>query len=149
VNCKSYQKMISRWLDGEISEEDMKSLNRHLEVCPECRRVKSDFSFLHEVHLGQKDEPVPESTLRVLETGLPEEKRSGGFRVLRNAALAAGLAGVIIAGGSIGGFLAEKGLLNHDRDAADILNVEYLYANPPGSTGEILIGTVESGFEDE
>ncbi len=149
MNCKDYQKMISRWLDGELNEEEISSLKSHLEQCSRCRQMHSDLSAVHEIHLNLPDRPVPD----YLSAGLSFEpgirRHSGRFKILRNTAVAAAVAGAIIAGAGIGGGLAERGWLSNESDGEDLLNLEYLYATPPGSTGEVLMDVVREGSENE
>jgi len=149
VNCEDYQKMISRWLDGELAEEEIDSLDSHLAVCPQCRDVKSELSMVNELHISLVDQPVPEGILSGLEFESEEKVHAGLFSFLRTAAVAAALAGVILAGAAIGGFLAQKGISGNQNEIGEVLNVEYLGADPPGSTGEVLMELVQGGVEDE
>mgnify|MGYP001068817041 CR=1 FL=1 len=149
MNCEDYQKMISRWLDGELAEEEIDSLDSHLAVCPQCRKVKSEFTMVNQLHLSLMDQPVPEEILSGLEFETGEKVHTGLFSFLRTAAVAAALAGVILAGAAVGGFLAQKGISNKQDKMEEILNVEYLGADPPGSTGEVLMELVQGGVEDE
>ncbi|MFO7915047.1 MAG: zf-HC2 domain-containing protein [Candidatus Krumholzibacteriales bacterium] len=149
MNCEDYQKMISRWLDGELEEAEIDSLDSHLSVCPRCREVKSELSMVNELHLSLVDQPVPEGILSGLELETEQKVHTGPFSFLRTAAVAAALAAVILAGAAVGGFLAEKGISENEDEIGEILNVEYLGADPPGSTGEVLMELVQGGIEDE
>ncbi|MBD3179459.1 MAG: hypothetical protein GF417_07510 [Candidatus Latescibacteria bacterium] len=145
MDCLDYQKLISRWLDGEISESQLRELNEHLENCRECRELKSELTMVHRIHSELPDEPVPDKVL----SGYPfddlQKRTSGITGILRNAAVAAAMAGVILGGVFVGGFLAERSFSYSDTESQDPLNLEYLYAVPPGSTGDILLEAMEDG----
>ena len=44
--CEDYQELISRLLDGDLSEEEQSSVERHIASCPDCRAMYDAFSSL-------------------------------------------------------------------------------------------------------
>ena len=57
MNCEDYTELLSARLDGELTPEEEKTLEDHLNICPECRAVAED---LARIHLSFEDlEPVP------------------------------------------------------------------------------------------
>jgi hypothetical protein len=145
MNCRDYQKLISARVDGEISGDDIELLKLHLDHCSVCRRVESGFSMVNNIHRGIEDDEVPEELLLSLYRERDAEKKPVFVKFLRGAAVAAVLAAVIAAGAGIGGFLA-SGSYSGDREVSgEVLNVEYLHAYPPGSTGELIVDTVGKG----
>lgn len=57
-SCESYQELISRMVDGELSLQEEAELKRHLETCPDCAALFSAFSLLSD-QIGSELEPVP------------------------------------------------------------------------------------------
>ncbi|MGB9856609.1 MAG: anti-sigma factor family protein [Dictyoglomaceae bacterium] len=58
MKCKEAKRLISSYIDGEISLEKRKELERHLSVCISCRKELEDFEIIiKEIHNFQKIEP--------------------------------------------------------------------------------------------
>ena len=57
MNCEDYTELLSARLDGELTPEEEKTLEDHLNICADCRAVAED---LERIHLSFEDlEPVP------------------------------------------------------------------------------------------
>lgn len=56
--CEIFQELLSRLLDGELSGEERRRLEEHLNVCPECREMYRAFSAVSEA-LASDLEEVP------------------------------------------------------------------------------------------
>ena len=59
MKCTKVEKLISKSLDGFLTNEEKKVLEEHLRGCPACQRMSKEYSFMME-------------TLR--DPGFPEEK---------------------------------------------------------------------------
>jgi len=46
MNCKRCQRLISDWLDGDLSIKDKEKVERHLRRCDSCRQHFDDLKFL-------------------------------------------------------------------------------------------------------
>ena len=57
-DCAKYEEMISRLLDGELSQAEQTELERHLASCPDCAALYGTFSALSEA-LGEEDAIPP------------------------------------------------------------------------------------------
>jgi tetratricopeptide (TPR) repeat protein len=73
MRCRKAQEVISRSIDGEVTERESARLERHLAVCGECRALEAD---LRKIVRGAAGLSVPEPSERVwsgvragLETG--------------------------------------------------------------------------------
>ncbi len=44
--CEKYRELISASIDGELDDADRAALERHLEACPDCRRISEAFSAI-------------------------------------------------------------------------------------------------------
>lgn len=59
-SCEFYQELISRRIDGELSEEETAVLARHLETCPECSALYAAFCGISSA-IGEELAEPPES----------------------------------------------------------------------------------------
>ena len=59
-SCEYYQELISRMLDDELENQEVKSLAEHLSVCSECAAMYSAFSMLSDF-VAEDLEEVPET----------------------------------------------------------------------------------------
>ena len=62
MECRTYERMISRLVDGELPTSASEELGRHLSACPECSRVYQRMSALNRA-LGSIEPAAPKATL--------------------------------------------------------------------------------------
>jgi len=77
--CEKYLEMISAQIDNELSPEEETELERHLEGCPSCRRVKEAFGAIS----GAVDEELvqpPEELAASVMQKIRESDKCGGDR---------------------------------------------------------------------
>ncbi len=55
---KKYYKLISAFIDDEITEKENRKLQKHLEVCDECREYLQDLRKLQNFSAPKKREPI-------------------------------------------------------------------------------------------
>ena len=55
-SCEKYQELISRMVDGDLSQKEQKELLAHIETCPECAALYQAFSLLSEKISGELEE---------------------------------------------------------------------------------------------
>jgi predicted anti-sigma-YlaC factor YlaD len=73
MNCKKAEKWLLRSLDGRLDGRAQGVLEKHLEVCPVCRKAKAEYqSLLALLHDGREAAPLPRFWER-LEPRLREE----------------------------------------------------------------------------
>lgn len=72
-NCDTYQELISRMLDGDLSKAERDELAAHVRSCPDCAAVYVAFRSLSE-NLGSDQEEPPTS---VHENIMAEVRRDG------------------------------------------------------------------------
>ncbi len=46
-NCKEFKQMLSAYADGELSDEEKKTIDRHIENCTECKKALNEQMELH------------------------------------------------------------------------------------------------------
>ena len=59
-NCETYLEWISAHLDGQLSDEEERELEEHLDQCPTCRAIEERLAALHDSFQGLEDIPAPE-----------------------------------------------------------------------------------------
>ena len=55
-SCEQYQELISRMVDGDLSQKEQKELLTHIETCPECAALYQAFSLLSDKISGELEE---------------------------------------------------------------------------------------------
>ena len=55
-SCEKYQELISRMVDGDLSQKEQKELLAHIETCPECAALYQAISLLSEKISGELEE---------------------------------------------------------------------------------------------
>ena len=51
-NCETYLEWISAHLDGQLSDEEERELEEHLDQCPTCRAIEERLAALHDSFQG-------------------------------------------------------------------------------------------------
>ena len=82
-NCESYQEMISRMLDGDLSKEERAELAEHVKRCPDCAAVYVAFRSLSENLGGELEEPPA-----AIRENVMAEVRRGALKKRNKAAAA-------------------------------------------------------------
>ena len=87
--CEKYELLIGCLIDGEISEEDRKVLEEHLEQCPSCKALYETYASV----FATDDLPEPPSELAsgVMEkiAMMPDRKKKPAIRIIRYFSAAA------------------------------------------------------------
>ena len=47
MKCNEIKQLLSAYADGEISEEDKKAVDQHIQTCTECKKALNDQLELH------------------------------------------------------------------------------------------------------
>ena len=109
TECRQMRQMLSRYIDGELLEQEKHELERHLKLCPSCRSVLSAYENIAAATAESQKEPPVNFAANVMDAikKLPvDEKRSVPDKTRRKtiktvavtfAAAAACLALVLIA----------------------------------------------------
>ena len=66
-DCEEYQELISRMLDGDLSEDESARLRAHVSECAECRRVLDAFTMLRDTMAEDLQEPPADLAAAVME----------------------------------------------------------------------------------
>jgi predicted anti-sigma-YlaC factor YlaD len=111
MNCDKYQEMISAGLDGQLSPEDARILQAHLETCAECREFAGVSENLRRLASTEKRALLPAELEREI-LGKTIGRRHAGFfarflqtnyQIPRPVVWAAGVALLLLAANAIVG----------------------------------------------
>ncbi len=59
MNCKKFERLLSRSFDRFLKTEEREELDEHLESCLSCRRMKEDYELIFDT-LREKEFPEPQ-----------------------------------------------------------------------------------------
>lgn len=156
--CGYVRSRLSAFIDGELSEKDMKTVLNHVESCSRCRRALDELKMLEPLLLEYVVSGVPEKLMEniMAEAGKKAEKEFPGVRdvpaawtarigpAFSRAAIAAALI-IAIAAGSLMGWNT-----GHDMTGApsaghsDGIDIEVAYGLDAFSAAPY--GSIESAF---
>jgi anti-sigma factor RsiW len=78
MNCDKYREMMSASLDSQLSPEDTRTLQAHLETCAECREFAAGFGNFRMLTSTEKRELLPADVEREI-LGKTIGSRHAGF----------------------------------------------------------------------
>ena len=145
MKCTHVKKMISRYVDEELSRDEKKGFDFHVRSCASCREELEETRALHRLFASAERFPAPFGfTARVL--GNLDEKEGARFRdlfdirpfFLRSAQVT--LALVVITVGILSGnlLLAERTqAVEQTAVVREAFSLDLFQATPPDSIGEI------------
>ncbi len=145
MKCTHVKKMISRYVDDELSRDEKKGFDFHVRSCTSCREELEETRALHRLFASAERFPAPFGfTARVL--GNLDEKERTRFRdlfdirpfFLRSAQVT--LALVVITVGILSGnlLLAERTeTIGQTAVVREAFSLDLFQAAPPDSIGQI------------
>lgn len=108
-DCEKYQELISRMIDGELSEAEKDELAAHVASCPDCGRLYTAFSSVSDLIKDDLEEPPAALRKNVMAAVSGERNKVVSIRQRgRLIALAACFA-LVIAGSASLGIFSRKG----------------------------------------
>ncbi|HEY0071765.1 MAG TPA: zf-HC2 domain-containing protein [Chloroflexia bacterium] len=88
MNCGEIRPLISAYLDGEVTPEERKTVERHLATCEECRQVLAEYRAIGS-DLRAMPVPIPPAGLR-RDVWRAIEARQGGARLVKSPSASQG-----------------------------------------------------------
>lgn len=149
MDCGEYRKLISRKVDGEATAEETDLLVEHLVECQSCRRFESSIFLVNGLHESIPYEEPPSSLISGIMSGIYSGEEATVFSGWAKLAVAAAAVFMMIVGAGIGDYLADNAAEETVRKSGDIFNVEYLAVYPPNSVGDIVLGAIEGGENEQ
>jgi anti-sigma factor RsiW len=103
MTCQQFEELVSARLDGELSGDEEKILQAHLEICPACRQLAADLDAVRgELHKGHAAEMSPGTQRAILKATIAGAWRTvPGYYLIPRRVLWATAAVIILAGVSL------------------------------------------------
>jgi predicted anti-sigma-YlaC factor YlaD len=144
MKCRHVRKMISQYMDDELSLDEKKAFDSHIRRCASCREGLEETRSLHLLFASAQRFPAPYGfTTRVL-ANLDEEEASRarglfGLRPLFLRAVQVAFALVVMAVGIVSGNLLLAKRVDHIGQTAvqETFSLDLFQAAPPDSIGGI------------
>jgi anti-sigma factor RsiW len=140
MDCVEYRKTVSRVFDGEADAAEEKRLMLHLDRCESCRLFHESLQAGIAMHRELVESSPPAS---ILDTVLAATSRQDRIPVWWKIGISAAAAVVILIGVRIGDYISSSYSDNSSPVQAEVFEMDYLEAFPPGSLGERLMVTME------
>jgi predicted anti-sigma-YlaC factor YlaD len=135
MKCRHARKMISQYIDEELSPDEKKDFESHIQSCASCKEELEETRALHQLFASAKRFAAPYGFATRVLANL-EEKERRPF-LLRTAQVAFAL--VIMTIGIISGNLLLAERADHIGQTAvqETFSLDLFQATPPGSIGGI------------
>ena len=112
-SCEKYQELISRMVDGDLSQKEQKELLTHIETCPECAALYQAFSLLSDKISGELEEsPLDLRDNVMAEIHREEIRRRNRLPTILRAVMSAAACLAVIVGVYLGVSLTRGNHLN-------------------------------------
>ena len=154
MKCRQVRKIISRYVDDELSREEKKDVDSHIRGCASCREELEETRVLHRMFASAERYPAPYGFATRVLANLQEKEGSRSRRLLpvkpfllRAAQVAFAL--VIMTIGMISGNLLLEQRIEPVGQAAvqETFSLDLFRSMPPDSIGGIYVTLMRPNHE--
>ena len=149
MKCSDMRRDISSELDGELEQSRALELEKHLEICEDCRSYRSAMIRIYSIHEGLVEAEPPAGLVPSVMSALEDPGRRERTGFWRRLMVPAAAALVVFLGIMAGAQIAEMVSPSNGNGQSDVFGLEYLEELPPGSIGELMMADSEGGNGDE
>jgi anti-sigma factor RsiW len=154
MKCRHVKKMISQYVDDELSLDDKEDFDSHIRSCASCREGLEEIRALHRLFASSRRFPAPYGFATRVLANL-QEKEGSRLRSLLSVrpfflrAAQVGFALVVMTVGIISGNMLLPERADHIGQTAvhETFSLHLFQATPPGSIGGIYNTLMESSHE--
>jgi anti-sigma factor RsiW len=153
MKCSEIRKVISQYVDDELSVDEKKGFACHIEDCPGCKEALKEVQAVHELFASAQRFPAPNGfTTRVM-ANLEEKEPSWfwsflTFRPFFLRAVEVAFALVIILIGMVSGnLLVADRTSGRQTGVQESFSLDLFQATPPDSIGGIYVQMMGVGDE--
>lgn len=82
MNCEQMTALLSAYVDGELTVQEEKQVQEHLEQCPECRALYEQLQTLHTSFSDLEEIPAPENFARGVMSRIKVEQKPAKPKVI-------------------------------------------------------------------
>jgi len=145
MKCSKAHKLISPYVDGELAERDMKTLEDHMKVCHKCRKEFEEGKELHNLLANADRFKAPYGFHTRVMANISSDKARGfsGIPVFARLAEAVVIIVVIALGVLSGSFLIKGYMPDKAKDVMASLSLDVFDPVPPGSLGGVYLAMTE------
>ena len=155
MECRRIKKMMSLYIDNELSPVDRDTFLLHIKSCPQCSKELAESQAVHKLFAKAEKSPAPYGfTARVMEN---LEQRETPRTKIREFFLFRPLfprfAGVVLAlsvmvlGTITGNLLVTDRVSQNNATIEQAFSLDVFQANPPGSLESAYTGIMEVDYE--
>ncbi|MHB8882161.1 MAG: anti-sigma factor family protein [Thermodesulfovibrionales bacterium] len=145
MNCSKAHKLISPYIDGELPESEMKTLEDHIKVCSGCRTELEESRELHNLFSKADTYKAPYGfharVMASLTSG--KTKESSESRIFVRLAEALVILVVITFGVVSGSLMINGNQPDKTNDVIASLSLDVFDSAPPGSLSGVYIALTE------
>lgn len=149
MNCSKVHKLISPYIDGELTERDVRALEDHIKVCSRCRTDLEEGKELHSLLSGADIFKAPYGfhTRVMANLGPGKTKQGSSLVLLLRFAEAAAIILVIAFGILSGNLMTHEYRTDKTGDVTALLSLDVFNSAPPGSIGGVYLAMTGAGNE--
>jgi anti-sigma factor RsiW len=150
MKCSKARKLISPYIDGELSEGDKSKFEEHAIACESCRSEMKEIQGVHQLFVNTEKCEAPLGFHAKVMATVGTTRTGRLFWVPIPVRLAeAVVVLVLIAAGLVSGTFLVRGLMqNQTRDAVASLHLDLFESAPPGTLGGAYLAMTESRNEN-
>jgi anti-sigma factor RsiW len=144
MKCRHIRKRISQYIDEDLTPDEKKDFDSHIQGCASCRQELEETRSLHQMFASAPKFPAPYGFATRVLANLEEKEGSRargllGFRPFLLRAVQVALALVVVTFGIISGNLLLAERTDHIGQAAveETFSLDLFQATPPDSIGGI------------
>jgi predicted anti-sigma-YlaC factor YlaD len=145
MKCSKARKLISTYIDRELMERDMKTLEDHIKVCHKCRKEFEEGREIHNLFANADKFKAPYGFHTRVMSNISSGKirESSGIPVLARLAEAVVVIVVIALGVLSGSFLLKGYMPDKAREVMASLSLDVFDPAPPDSLGGAYLAMTE------
>ena len=145
MKCSKAHKLISPYIDRELPERDMKTLEDHIGVCHKCRKAFEEGKELHNLFSNADKFKAPYGFHTRVMTNINSGKikETSRFPVFVRLAEASLVIVVIALGVLSGSVLIKDYMPGKARDVMSSLSLDVFHSAPPDSLGGAYLAMTE------
>jgi anti-sigma factor RsiW len=154
MKCHHARKMISQYVDDELSLDEKKDFDSHIRSCASCREELEQTRTLHELFASGERFAAPYGFATRVLANLEEKEWSRvrsllGFRPFFLRAAQVAFALVVMTIGVVSGNLLLAERTDHIRQTAvqETFSLDLFQATPPGSIGGVYVTLMGASHE--
>lgn len=148
MRCSTAHKLISPYIDGELSEGKKREIENHLNACEKCRMEVEGFQGMRDLFVNTENYEAPYGFHTRVMANINSGKTRQSSRIPVFARLAEGfvvmvIIAIIVIGVFSGSFLIKGFMPDKAKEVMASLSFDVFDSEPPGSLGGAYLAMTE------